>query len=383
MSGLLVKSAQQMVATAKDFKAAGIDIPIIVGGAALTQKFTSNKIQPEYDGPVIYAKDAMHGLDLINHLADPNKKDQFIADYRAEFKPGYGMDTDSKNSGDAAKPEKIILKEKTISYDYDIASVVPPSFEPVIVEKTMDELWPFINRQMLYGHHLGLKGNMKKMFEDKDPKAMKLDAQIQEVRAMINEADACKPRGVYQFFKTRKDGDTMVILNEDETKELQRFKFPRQPYGYQYCLTDFQHPDKADIMAFFVLTSGQEILDFGKELKDKERFLASHIANAIGLELAEGFAEGLHQHIRSQWGFPDEKSWDAEDLFRLKYRGRRYSFGYPACPDLGYQRLLWDFFEPDKKIGVDLCDDYMMNPDGSVSALVMHHPEATYFRIKE
>lgn len=383
MSGLLVKSAQQMVATVKDFKAAGITTPVIVGGAALTQKFTSNKIQPEYDGLVLYAKDAMHGLELINNLVDPNKRDAFMASYKAEFHNAPAESGEGASDENSANSANIVIKEKNISYDYDLATLQPPSFEPIIIEKSMDELWPYINKQMLYGHHLGLKGNLKKMFDNEDPKAMKLDAQVQEVRAMINDAGACKPRAVYQFFKTRKDGDTMVILNEDESQELQRFKFPRQPAGYQYCLTDFIHPDKADIMAFFVLTSGQEVLDFGRELKDKEQFLASHIANAIGLELAEGFAEATHQHIRHQWGFPDEKSWDAEDLFRLKYRGRRYSFGYPACPDLAYQRQLWDFFDPESKIGVELCDDYMMNPDGSVSALVLHHPEATYFRIKD
>ena len=91
----------------------------------------------------------------------------------------------------------------------------------------------------------------------------------------------------------------------------------------------------------------------------------------------------MHQHIRATWGFPDNPAWTNEDLFKLKYQGKRYSFGYPACPDLGYQRLLWDILHPNKHIDVDLCDDFMMTPDGSVSALVLHHPEATYFRVKE
>ena len=152
--------------------------------------------------------------------------------------------------------------------------------------------------------------------------------------------------------------------------------------GYQYCLTDFIHPDKVDTLCFFVVTSGQEILDYAKELKEKEAFLASHIANAIGLETAEAFAECLHQRIRSEWGFPDTPKQVGDALFKLNYRGRRYSFGYPACPDLAYQRLLWNLMAPDKHIGVELCEDFMMEPDGSVSALVLHHPEATYFRVK-
>ena len=115
----------------------------------------------------------------------------------------------------------------------------------------------------------------------------------------------------------------MIILNEDESKELQRFTFPRQPAGYQFCLTDFIHPRRVDTLCFFVVTSGQKILDYAKELKDKEEFLASHIANAIGLETAEAFAECLHQDIRKSWGFPDENGIDGEALFKLNYRGRR------------------------------------------------------------
>ncbi len=177
---------------------------------------------------------------------------------------------------------------------------------------------------------------------------------------IINQ-NRCQPKGVYQFFKVRRDNNTMIILNESETKELQQFTFPRQPAGYQFCLTDFIHPEKVDTLCFFVVTSGQDILDYAKELKEKEEFLASHIANAIGLELAEAFSEHIHQHIRSKWGFPDDPNNTIDDLFKLKFQGRRYSFGYPACPDLGYQKLLWDILHPDQHINVELCDDFMKN----------------------
>ena len=378
MSGLLVKSAQQMVGTVKDFKAAGMSVPVIVGGAALTQKFTSNKIQPDYDGLVVYAKDAMKGLDIINQLLDKEKCDEFIANYRKTFKPGY---SDSENNKKETKA--LPIKEKNIPFDYDIKSITMKNYTPQLITSSFDDLWTYINRQMLYGHHLGLKGNMKKLFDTNDPKAMKLDRQIQDVKQAIIDKNHCKPKGVYQFFKVKKEDTTMVILSDDEQTELQRFDFPRQPAGYQYCLTDFIHPEEVDTICFFVVTSGQEILEYAKELKAQEKFLASHIANAIGLETAEAFAEYLHQHIRSEWGFQDDPSWDMDDVFKLKYQGRRYSFGYPACPDLGYQRLLWDILSPDKQIGVTLCDDFMMEPDGSVSALVLHHPKATYFRVSE
>ena len=378
MSGLLVKSAQQMIGTVKDFKAAGIATPILVGGAALTQTFTSNKIQPEYDGIVVYAKDAMNGLDIINQLIDADKKEEFIKTYRDTFH----NKTETTPEKPASKKAKAI-KEKTISYTYSINDVTASSYSHHILTPSVETLWPYINRQMLYGHHLGLKGNIKKLFETNDPKALKLDRQIQEIKQKIITNNRCTPKGIYQFFKVRKDNNTMIILDETETKTLQEFTFPRQVDGYQFCLTDFIHPSEVDTLCFFVVTSGQDILDYAKQLKENEEFLASHICNAIGLELAEGFAEYMHQHIRATWGFPDNPAWTNEDLFKLKYQGKRYSFGYPACPDLGYQRLLWDILHPNKHIDVDLCDDFMMTPDGSVSALVLHHPEATYFRVKE
>ena len=378
MSGLLVKSAQQMVGTVKDFKAAGISTPVLVGGAALTQNFTTNKIQPEYDGVVVYAKDAMHGLGLINNLADKEQSERFIDEYRSTFKPG-----DDHSSKKKAGKKKIALKDKNLMYDYDLQNITVDSYEPLVIEEKLENLWPYINRQMLYGHHLGLKGNVKKLFAEENPKALKLDRQIQDVKERILKKDVCKPKGVCQFFKVRKENETMIVLSHDEKRELQRFTFPRQPEGYQYCLTDFIHPDKVDTMCFFVVTSGQEILDYAKELKHREEFLASHIANAIGLEIAEGFAERMHQEIRSIWGFNDDPAWNGDDLFKLKYKTRRYSFGYPACPDLGYQQLLWDLMDPKKHINVKLCDDFMMDPDGSVSAMVLHHPQATYFRVRD
>ena len=381
MSGLLVKSAQQMVGTVKDFKASGINTPVLVGGAALTQNFTSNKIQPEYDGLVVYAKDAMHGLDLVNHLVDktPGKREAFIKQYQQNFKPGQ---TDIKLSTTKKAPVK--LKEKTISYDFKSKKLAKKHYQVQCIEADLDTLWPYINRQMLYGHHLGLKGNARKLLDEKNPKAMKLDAQIQDIKAQLIAKKVCKPKGMAQFFKVKRDvktPETMIILSEDEKEELQRFTFPRQPGGYQYCLTDFIHPEKIDTIAFFVVTSGQEILDYAKDLKENEQFLASHIANAIGLECAEAFAEYTHQKLRATWGFADPPELTGEELFKLQYRGKRYSFGYPACPDLAYQRLLWDLFAPDTHIGVNLCDDYMMDPDGSVSALVLQHPQAPYFRV--
>ena len=124
----------------------------------------SNKVQPEYDGIVVYAKDAMHGLDLVNNLVDKDNRDQFIKDYQEQFKPGFD------NAEVTKKKEAPKVFKETLSYDYDISKRQVPNFGPKVIEKSMDEIWPFINRQMLYGHHLGLKGNMKNCSKKKTQK---------------------------------------------------------------------------------------------------------------------------------------------------------------------------------------------------------------------
>ena len=237
----------------------------------------------------------MHGLDLINQLVDKQNASAFIDDYKSRFVPG-------KLDNDTTKREvkDIALKDKNLVYDYNLNVIKDVSYSPVILTESVEDLWPYINRQMLYGHHLGLKGNIKKLFKDNDAKALKLDRQIQDVKERILKKNRCQPQGMYQFFKVRRQDETMIVLSEDEKEELQRFDFPRQPW-ISVLLNDFIHPDQVDTMCFFVVTSGQEILDYAKELKQKEEFLASHIVNAIGLELAEAFAERIHQHIRSVW----------------------------------------------------------------------------------
>ena len=370
LSGLLVKSAQQMVITAQDFKTAGIDLPILVGGAALTGNFTNSKIQAVYDGPCIYCKDAMTGLDICNKWMDKDKRLVLLESLKEiQVKEPEGQ------KKRAPKPLK------KIEFDHSGIKAKAPHFEPVILEKKLDDIWPYINPQMVYGNHLGLKGNVKRMIADKEPKALKLYNLIESLKKKINEEDLMVGRAVYQFYKAKAEGNDLVILSPDGNTEWQRFTFPRQPDGYQLCLTDFLNPNEIDEVCFMVVTAGQGISDNAKQLLNEGNYFESHGLSAIALEAAEGMTELIHQQIRTGWGIPDDQNLEADDLFRLKYTGNRFSFGYPACPRLEDQGLLWELLEPEKKIGVELSEDFMMIPEASVSALVFHHPQARYFRV--
>ncbi|RAP36484.1 methionine synthase [Candidatus Marinamargulisbacteria bacterium SCGC AAA071-K20] len=375
LSGLLVKSAQQMVATASDFKASGINIPILVGGAALTDNFTASKIALEYDGPVIYCKDAMTGLDVANNLVGDNKA-SFLEDHsKAQEKTRYDLKNKSK------EPKRKILDR--IVYNHDDIKAAAPHYDPIIIEEKFETIWPFINKQMLYGTHLGLKGNIKNLLKSQDEKTKKIVDMVEKVRQEVIEKNLITAKCVARYFKVRSENDDLIILDNKTEDEIQRFRFPRQTRGHQMCLTDFVNPGAIDHVAFFVLTCGSGIAELGKQRMDEGNYFESHGFQAIALECAEGFAEFVHQKLRAEWGIPDSEDATLEDLFKLHYTGARVSFGYPACPRLEDQAKLWEILKPTEAIGVELTEEFMMVPEASVSALVFHHPQAGYFRVSE
>lgn len=375
LSGLLVKSAQQMVLTAQDFKEAGIDTPILVGGAALTKRFTETKIAAGYDGPVVYAKDAMLGLEYANRLVDSSERDNFIEEIRESREKR--LEADAKR---AARPAKEVTAKP--------ARTVKPA--PVFLPKDLEQhvkknysiahLQPYVNMRTLIGHHLGLKGNVEKLLADKDERA----TQLYDLVNSYLTSDLLNPSGMYRFFPAQADGDDVVIYSpEDQKTEIERFHFPRQSVEPYLCLADFLKPvdsGEMDYVAFMVVTAGHGVKAVSDELKEQGKFLESHALLSTALELAEGFAERLHQEIRDVWGFPDATDFTMRERFAAKYQGQRFSFGYPACPNLEDQEKLFKLLKPEQ-IGVHLTEGFMMEPEASVSAMVFAHPDARYFNV--
>ncbi|RAP33235.1 methionine synthase [Candidatus Marinamargulisbacteria bacterium SCGC AG-410-N11] len=376
LSGLLVKSAQQMVITAKDLKSNGIDTPILVGGAALTANFTNLRIAPEYSGPVIYAKDAMSGLSIANELVNKETRDEWLSKFKASQQLAI-----EESSQKPEKPKRDI-KEKII-FDHDNIQAKVSSFEVKKLECSLGDFWNFINPQMLYGHHLGLKGKVTKKIQEKDEKAMKLYDMIERLKLDIIQQKLLTAKAVYRFFKVRAEDDKLIILDHQTEKEKMVFRFPRQSGGYRFCLTDFVKPNAIDTVCFFVVTCGEGISNLAQEYMKNGNYFDAHGLQAIALESAEGFSEFLHQRIRKEWNIPDMPGNSPQDLFKLKYSGVRVSFGYPACPRLEDQGKLWELLTPDDAIGVTLSEDFMMVPEASVSALCFHHPQARYFSIDD
>ncbi|WKA48045.1 methionine synthase [Geobacillus zalihae] len=368
LSGLLVKSAQQMVVTAQDLRQAGISTPILVGGAALTRKFTENKIAPEYDGVVLYAKDAMDGLALANQIQQGEI--EYTKKEAAESEP--------------TRPTAVAATVKS-NVSTDVPVYIPADLERHVLRNVpLDHVLPYVNWQMVLGHHLGLKGKVKRLLEERDEKALALKAVVDELVAEAKERGWIQPAGVYRFFPAQSDGNRVYIYDPaDGQTVLEVFDFPRQPRAPHLCLADYLKPKDSgemDYVGLFAVTAGYGIRELAQRWKDEGEFLKSHAIQALALEIAEGFAERIHQIMRDRWGFPDDPDFTMEERFAAKYQGQRYSFGYPACPNLEDQEKLFRLLHPED-IGIRLTDGYMMEPEASVSAIVFAHPEARYFNV--
>jgi 5-methyltetrahydrofolate--homocysteine methyltransferase len=379
LSGLLVKSAQMMVVTAEDLTAAGIRLPILVGGAALSPRFTAKRIARAYDGPVFYAKDAMTGLSLANDYFG-GKREAMLA-RNSEIQEYLRVETAAPAPTTDAPAESA-----RASFTYDAPPTPPDLKTHVLSDFSVDEIFGYVNPIMLYGKHLGLRGNLEQQLKDQNPKAVELVKRVSALQDEILEKNLIRAKAVYRFFAVDGSGDRLNLYDSPGAKTpLASFDFPRQPGGERLCLTDFVRPavDGRDYVAMFVVTCGAGIRELSDHYRERGEYLRSHALQAIAVESAEGFAELLHDRLRRMWGIGDPKEMTVREKFQGKYRGLRVSFGYPACPKLEDQALLFKLLEPEKHCGVTLTEGFMMEPEASVSALVFHHPRARYFSVGE
>jgi 5-methyltetrahydrofolate--homocysteine methyltransferase len=374
LSGLLVKSAQQMVATAGDLKDAGVRVPLLVGGAALSDRFTRAKIAPAYGAAVSYAKDAMTGLRLLNEFMDPATREAALASAsHVESEP-----TAAPADAPAVGPSH--QRSSKVRIDIPIPPV--PSLERKLrTVPQLAEVWSYINPFMLYGKHLGFKGNFEKLLGERDPKALELFHKVEEVK----QRAALDVRVVWQFFEAEREGNAIHLFAPGGASSLHTFRFGRQARPDGLCLSDYvldSVEGARDHIAMFVVTAGRGVRERAEQAKQQGEYFFAHALQALALETAEACAEWLHRRIREDWGFPDPPTMTMHDRFTARYRGKRYSFGYGACPNLEDQRGIWSLLHPEE-IGVRLTEGMMMDPEASVSALVFHHPDCVYFTASE
>lgn len=393
LSGLLVKSATEMVNTVAVLREAGISIPIFVGGAALTEKFTVNKIEPAYENNiVIYSKDAMTALSDLNKMIDEKKFEEF-REYLQKRRDLLLIKDEKELQKLKVKQTVSDIKDKDGTFDYSKIEIPKYNFEKIYKPETLNkqiitnikakDVFPFINLQMLIGKHLGLKWIVGKMLEKQDPRTVKMYNEIKEI---IEHGDEYFDiTAIYKYFPVRrkngkeKNEFSLEILSDDLAEVIETFNFPRQKYGQYLSLNDYVNPDGIDYVGFFVVTAGEKSRIMSNELKAKGEFYKGHLVNSIGLELAEATSEYIHQIMRKDVGIID-KELQTEDILKANYQGNRYSFGYPACPDLSDQKKLFKLLKPEI-YGIKLTDEFMMYPEASVSAIVFSQPFCKYFNM--
>ncbi|MCP1184881.1 methionine synthase [Paenibacillus sp. 1781tsa1] len=380
LSGLLVKSAQQMILTAQDLRTAGIDVPIMVGGAALTRKFTKNRIRPEYNGMVVYAKDAMDGLDLANKLMNPVTREAMQLEMEAE------KEADASGAvAVQALPELTRVERSDIAVDNPV--LVPPDLERHTMRNyPLSHILPYVNMQMLLGHHLGLRGSVEQLLASGDKKATDLKAVVDDIMQEAVRDGIIQAHAMYRFFPAQSSGNSIIIYDPKDTSNiLHTFTFPRQKVEPFLCLSDFLKPVESgqmDYVGFMVVTAGHGVRELSTAWKDQGDYLRSHALQSVALEVAEGLAERVHHMMRDIWGFPDSAQMTMKQRHGARYQGIRVSFGYPACPDLEDQGPLFKLLQPED-IGVELTEGFMMEPEASVSAMVFSHPQAKYFNVEK
>ncbi|MEZ5692044.1 MAG: vitamin B12 dependent-methionine synthase activation domain-containing protein [Rickettsiales bacterium] len=396
LSGLLVKSTVIMRENLEDLTTRGIDIPILLGGAALTRAYVEEDCVAAYGaGRVAYARDAFDGLDLMNKIADGGfdthleeiKKRKHNRPTSSKAKKRWSQnDVDGqKLIGSELRPvewEAIKLKRQELAKQVEVPE--PPFWGARVIESIpVKALVPYLNEQMVFTFHWGFKKAGKTL----DEYWKWVDAEVRPIlRNLLAECEReniIQPKAAYGFFKCASQGNSLLLFDEYGTKQTGQLDLPRQDKDGGICVADFFRDvdsGERDVLAMQVVTAGQKVADVARDWFSGNRYQDYLYLHGLGVEMAEACAEYTHKRIRSELGFGHEDARDVKQMLKQGYRGSRYSFGYPACPRLEDQELLLSLLNADK-IGVELSEGFQLHPEQSTSAIVVHHPQAKYFNI--
>jgi 5-methyltetrahydrofolate--homocysteine methyltransferase len=389
MSGLLVKSTVVMKENLEEMTRAGIDVPVLLGGAALTRKFVEEDCAAAYASRrVAYAKDAFDGLRLMDAVM-AGGFDAYVAGrarQRAE-RPSNRKRVLGQAAGQRAlrpvEAEEVRLRRAELAK----AAVVPepPFWGARVIERIAPKaLLPFLNETRLFQFQWGFKKAGRSREEYERFAAGEARPILHGLMARCIDEEILAPRAVYGYWPCAADGDALVLFDPaDPAREAARFRFPRQAKEGGLCIADFFREatgDGRDVVALQVVTMGERVSQMAHEWFEADRYQDYLYLHGLGVELTEALAEYVHKRIRGELGFGHEDAREMDRLLKQGYRGSRYSFGYPACPNLADQRTLLALLGA-ARIGVALSESDELVPEQSTSALVAHHPQAKYFSV--
>ncbi|MAD20289.1 MAG: methionine synthase [Planctomycetaceae bacterium] len=385
MSGLLVKSVTVMEQNLRAFNELGISVPVILGGAALTRFHAEKRLRDIYEGPLYYGKDAFDGLRVCDRISN---------DALDELD---GEITERLDKREAAEATVAAAREATRERgDGDTlvearpltaVEAVPeaPFFGSRLVEDVpLEEVFAYVNRNALYRGQWGLRRGAMSKDEYAAHVADHAAPVFDRLKAECLAEPILAPKAVYGWWPANGDGDDLVVFDaEDHDREIARFSFPRQNSRQRRCLADYFRPlesGERDVAGFHCVTMGEEVSRRARTLFEADRYADYLYLHGFGVECAEALAEMWHKRMRAEIGIGHHDDPEIRRLFGQNYRGCRYSFGYPACPDMSDQETLFRLLEPER-IGCRLTENWQIDPEQSTSALVVHHPDAAYYGV--
>lgn len=395
LSGLLVKSVTVMEENLREMQGIGMNVPVILGGAALTRHYCEGHLRGLYERGVYYGKDAFDGLRTMDYITQGKEPDlhaeieerlgkrsaaeEVVARARAEKANQQDAFAASKGGG-SATAERV---RSDVAVDIPVPEA--PFYGSRVVEGIdLDEVYPFINPVALFrGQWQFKKGSLSEsqyadLIEDE------VRPTFERLKAELRDGDTLQPKLVYGYWPCQSDGDDLLIFHpEDHDNEIERFRFPRQDGKKRLCIADFfkaTDSGEKDVLALSCVTMGHPVSELAKKLFEGNDYQEYLYVHGMGVETAEALAELWHKRIRAELGIGGDDSPKIKDLFRQVYRGSRYSPGYPACPDMSDQEIIWRLLEPGR-IGCELTENWQIDPEQSTSAFVVHHPEAKYFNV--
>jgi len=357
MSGLLVSSVMIMAENLRAMAAADFTTPVLVGGAALTPEYVRDTLQPSYPGRVIYCANAFDGLTAMQHLTEPEVQPEVKTEpvIERELRPP------------TAEPWRLL----------SVAPPQPPFFGARLTDQIeLDAIFGLVDEKRLFrsrwNYHRGQldPGEFERMLEKE------ARPRYRELTRLVKIENLFEPRIAYGYFPARRAGDTMLI--KDNGREL-AFQFPRQYAAPFLCLADFFRTDR-DVAGFFVVTLGDGAATRGRKFLDETGYLNYFLLHGLAVEASEALAEYAYQLMRRELGIEDERRLDEQGEATSQPRGQRFGFGYPACPDLSANQLIFEILKPER-IGVELSEAFQIIPEYSTTALVVHHPQAKYFSV--
>jgi 5-methyltetrahydrofolate--homocysteine methyltransferase len=380
MSGLLVKSTVVMRENLEELNARGLDAyPVLLGGAALNRTYVEGDLRQLYKGRVFYCRDAFAGLRVMDQL-----REEKVAGVAVEKEPVRAPRVAARAAarGPAPVPDTDEVARSDVATDVPVPTAPFLGESRVVKGVPVRDIAAYLNESALFRGQWQLRPT-----GGKDGWRHTLETEARpRLRALLDEAIAeqiLRPAVVYGYYPCNADGNELIVWRDDGSEWL-RFDFPRQRRDRRLCLADYFRPlssGERDVVAFTVVTMGRAASEATARLFAADRYREYLELHGVTVEMAEALAEYWHKRIREELGIADQDADDLEQLFDLGYRGARYSFGYPACPDLEEQTKIFELLQPER-IGVELSEEFQLHPEQSTSAIVVHHPEAIYFNAR-